>query len=37
MVKRSGVSRVSDGWGGAKMDDLVEHMGYFLRQRNYSV
>lgn len=31
MVKRSGVSRVSDGWGGAKMDDLVEHMGYFFK------
>jgi len=31
MVKRSVVSRGSDGWGGAKMDDLVQHMGYFFK------
>ena len=31
MVERSVVSRGSDGWGGAKMDDLVQHMGYFFK------
>ena len=30
-VRRSVVSRGSDGWGGAKMDDLVKHMGYFFK------